>query len=114
MSELNIPLPLILYPFANNKEEYLINDHGAGSLNLVPNNLKWESSSHNSLGIPNHSVNFLEGELTVDISSLTINEMTILFHLYVESEGTIWSASGSSSSDYFEIVIDDDSYLLFK
>lgn len=111
---MNLPLPVILYPFANGKEEYFIRDHGAGNLNLVPTNLKWESSSQNTLGIPNHSVNFLEGELAVDISSLTINEMTIVFHFYVQSSGKIFSVLGGSSADYFEIVINADYSLAFR
>ena len=111
---MNIPLPIILYPFANSKEEYFITDHGEGNANLVPTNLKWESSSRNSFGIPNHSVDFLEGELTADISSYTINVMTILFHFYVQSEGKILSASGTSSADQFSIEINENHYLVFK
>ena len=110
---MGIPLPKILYPFANAKREFIVADYGEGQLNLDPTaDLEWEVSSHNTLGIPNHSMELKKGRLTVDISSVT--STTILFHYYVTTSGKIWTAHGSSSSNYFELAITENFYLAIR
>ena len=115
---MHLPLPKILYTFANSKKEYMLKDLGEGQLDLVASaDFKWKTSSRNEFGLPNHSMEWVSGELTADISAATssLTEMSILFH-YTTTTPTnkILTISNNANTDCYQLRVGEDFWLELK
>ena len=93
LTSLQLPLPSILYPFANSKE-YLLKDYGPNQLHLLSGNVDLRSAHHIRFGFPHHAIDTVQHAGTdhaylknSDISAAQITSaFTFLLHFQLEND----------------------------